>query len=99
MSVADETSQAPAPLCWCCGNQFEEQDLVRLGSHPEVGVCSGCARFLHRRAVAQDDQRRTSPAGQIRAAIAAVRDWIIAHNWHRLPLLGPLLQRLDRHLP
>ncbi|WP_371406803.1 hypothetical protein OHA10_14945 [Kribbella sp. NBC_00662] len=64
MSVADETSQASAPLCWCCGNQFEEQDLVRLGSHPEVGVCSGCARFLH-----------------------------------RLPLLGPLLHRLDHHLP
>ncbi|WP_432886742.1 hypothetical protein ACQPYH_04090 [Kribbella sp. CA-245084] len=99
MTVADETSQAQAPVCWCCGNQFEENDLVRLGSHPEVGVCFGCARFLHRRAVGQEDQRRTSLAGRIRSAISGVREWVIAHNWHRLPLVGLLLQRLDRHLP
>ncbi|RZU13904.1 hypothetical protein EV645_4761 [Kribbella rubisoli] len=99
MSVADETSQPPAPLCWCCGNQFEEHDLLRLGSHPEAAVCFNCARFLHRRAVGQEDQRRTTLAGRIRTGITGVREWIIAHNWHRLPLLGSLLQRLDRHLP
>ena len=99
MTVADEASQAQIPVCWCCGNQFEERDLIRLGSHPEVGVCFGCARYLNRRAVAQQDQRRTSPAGRIRSAISGARDWIIAHNWHQLPLLGPLLRRLDRHLP
>jgi hypothetical protein len=99
VTVADEKSQPSAPLCWCCGNQFEESDLVRLGTHSEVAVCFGCARFLHRRAVAQEDQHRTTPAGRIRSIISAVREWIITHDWHHLPLLGPLLHRLDRHLP
>jgi hypothetical protein len=99
VTVADETFQPSAPLCWCCGNQFEENDLVRLGSHPEVGVCFNCARFLHRRAVGQEDQRRPSLTGRIRSLIGGVREWIITHNWHQLPLLGPLLKRLDRHLP
>jgi hypothetical protein len=48
MTVAPEAVQASTPACWCCGAEFEERDLVRLGSHPEVGVCFGCARFLQR---------------------------------------------------
>ena len=30
--------------------RFTEQNLVRLGNHPEVAVCPGCAHWLHRRA-------------------------------------------------
>jgi hypothetical protein len=35
--------------CWRCGRVTSEEALVRLGSHPEVGVCINCVRFLGRR--------------------------------------------------
>lgn len=86
-------------MCWCCGGEFEERDLVRLGTHPEVGVCVGCARFLQRKAAAREDEQRTSPAAKLRGAVRGVREWVISHGWHRLPVIGRLLHRLDRHLP
>ena len=36
--------------CWCCGRITAEEALVRLGKHPEVGLCINCVRFLGRRA-------------------------------------------------
>ena len=54
--AAIEQEQVEDPICWCCGSKFSDEDLVRLGNHPEVGVCapvvpSGCtgARRLQRR--------------------------------------------------
>ncbi|GAA1573140.1 hypothetical protein GCM10009804_32100 [Kribbella hippodromi] len=93
-----ETTTAQA-TCWCCGNEFAERDLVRLGSHPEVGVCFQCARFLRRRAAEREDQQRVSAAARLRAAVRTSRAWVITHGWHRLPLVGPILRRIDRHLP
>jgi hypothetical protein len=26
--------------CWCCGQRYPNERLVRLGSHPEVAVCA-----------------------------------------------------------
>jgi len=37
-------------MCWCCGRITAEDALVRLGSHPEVGICVNCAHVLRRRA-------------------------------------------------
>ena len=45
-----ERSRQPDSICWCCGADRPDSDLVRLGAHPEVGVCTDCAVFLHRRA-------------------------------------------------
>jgi hypothetical protein len=86
-------------LCWCCGGEFDERDLVRLGTHPEVGVCLGCARFLQRRAAEREDEQRTSLAARLRAVVRAAREQVIRHGWHRLPVVGRLLHRIDRYLP
>jgi hypothetical protein len=99
VTVAEETSQPAAPACWCCGGEFEDRDLVRLGAHPEVGVCLGCARHLQRRAAEREDELRPSRAARVRAGVRGARDWVIGRGWHQLPILGRLLRRIDRHLP
>lgn len=32
--------------CYCCGNAFAEEELVRLPCHAEVAVCTGCVDWL-----------------------------------------------------
>jgi catechol 2,3-dioxygenase-like lactoylglutathione lyase family enzyme len=32
--------------CFCCGNAFVEEELVRLQCHSEVAVCLGCVDWL-----------------------------------------------------
>ena len=103
MSVMDTASGASAhaqgPACWCCGNPFEETDLTRLGAHPEVGVCAGCAQWVNRRARSTSDNGLHSPAVVLRRGIDGVRERAINAGPHHWPLVGPLLTRLDRHLP
>ena len=99
MSVEEESAQQTLSVCWCCGGEFDDRDLVRLGMHPEVGVCLGCARFLQQRAVEREDELHPSRSAQVRAGVRAVRDWVIARGWHRLPIIGQILRRIDRHLP
>jgi hypothetical protein len=85
--------------CWCCGHPRGEQDVVRLGDHPEVRVCLGCAHFLHQRARAQEDTLRPSLGALARDAVRAARGFVIQRGWEDKRVLGPLLRRLDRHLP
>jgi hypothetical protein len=99
VTVAEESSQAPVPVCWCCGNQFDERDLLRLGTHPEVEVCFGCARYLQRRAAEREDERRASVGVRVRSGVRGARDWVIRRGLHRRPVLGRVLRRIDRHLP
>jgi hypothetical protein len=99
MTVADETSQPVAPVCWCCGGEYEEQDLLRLGMHPEVSVCLQCARFLQRRAAEREDELHPSLAARVRDVVRGARDLVIRHGWHNRPVIGRLLRRIDRHLP
>lgn len=97
---AVEHEQAEQPRCWCCGNLFVDSELTRLGNHPEVGVCAGCARWLHRRAGSGVDARlRQAPGAWVRRAVGVVRGRVIRSGAPDSPLLGPLLRRLDRHLP
>lgn len=49
MTVQPEHDSATVTRCWCCGGEFPEAELVRLGQHPEVGVCLACANWLRRR--------------------------------------------------
>ena len=52
--------------CWCCGDRTVEASLVRLGEHPEVGVCFRCVRVLARRQRAikrQTHRTRSLPSG------------------------------------
>ena len=107
--MATETAGAPAATaagdsggqvaCWCCGAPRPEEELVRLGDHPEVAVCLGCAHFLHQRARAREDELRPSPAGRARDLLRAGRQLVIRHGWHDRPVIGPLLRRLGTRLP
>ena len=102
MTSNAETSQADhnLPQCWCCGGAFTEPELVYLDSHPEVGLCAGCAHWVHRRASEQATARRGGgPSARYRRAFAATRSWVILHEVHNLPVLGRLLRDLDRRLP
>ena len=99
MSEAPEAVQTSTPVCWCCGSRYDESDLVRLGSHPEVGVCFGCARFLQRQAAERLDERGQPAGARIRGGVRRARGWVIQRGWHDRPVIGGLLRRLDRHLP
>lgn len=99
MTVQPEHASTVATRCWCCGGDFAEADLVRLGEHPEVGVCLDCANWLGRRAKRRHDEQHPSIGGRIRAAVHSVRELVIRKGWHERGLLGDLLRRLDRHLP
>ena len=70
-----------------------------MGEHPEVGICAACAQWLNRRARSTADQGRHSPAVVLRRGIDAVRGKVMTVGAHDWPLVGPLLTRLDRHLP
>ena len=52
MSAETETAigETGESACWCCGRVTAEETLVRLGNHPEVGVCIDCVRSLGGRA-------------------------------------------------
>lgn len=86
-------------VCWCCGSRNAEPDVVRLGDHPEVAVCRGCAHFLHQRARAQEDAARPSSAARVRDVLRAGRALVIRRGWHSRPLIGPLLRWLGARLP
>jgi hypothetical protein len=86
-------------VCWCCGRPNGEPDVVRLGDHPEVAVCLGCAHFLHQRARAREDELRSSPAGLARDVLRAARALVMRRGWHELRVIGPLLRRLGARLP
>jgi hypothetical protein len=87
---ADEAS------CWCCGQARSEDSLVRLGSHPEVGVCLNCVHFLQRKA---RDRQASIVRQSLRGAAESVRGQVVAGGWHERPVTGPALRWLDRHLP
>jgi hypothetical protein len=70
-----------------------------LGSHPEVAVCLGCARFLQRRAAEREDELRPSRAKRVRAVVRGTRAWVIDRRFHRLPVAARVLRWIDRHLP
>jgi hypothetical protein len=43
--------QTVPAMCWCCGAPYPVAELVRLAARPEIAVCFGCGRFLHRQAI------------------------------------------------
>jgi hypothetical protein len=82
--------------CWCCGRNSSEDDLVRLGEHPEVGICINCVHFLRRRAL---DRRATVLRQRLRGVAESIRGEVIERGWHERPVIGPALQWINRHLP
>lgn len=99
MTAAAQHEPAPPTGCWCCGRDFPDDELVRLGAHPEVGLCRGCAITVRRRALARHHQRHPSVAGRLRGLVDTVRNHVITRGWQQRGLLGALLRRIDRYLP
>jgi hypothetical protein len=98
-SAAETAGDLGEVACWCCGKRYAEPQIVRLGEHPQVGVCLGCAHFLHRQARAREDAARSSPATRARDLLRAARELVIRRGWHNVPLIGPVLRRLGSRLP
>ena len=94
-----EGAASSVPECWCCGASVDEAHLTRLGNHPEVGLCAGCAQWVHRRARARVDRGRRHPVVTVRRSVSGTRDWVISKGAHGWPVLGPVLRRIDRYLP
>jgi hypothetical protein len=82
--------------CWCCGRAASEEMLVRLGNHPEVGVCLDCVGSLGRRA---RDRDASLVRKRLRSAAGSIRNEVTARQWHRLPVIGPVLRWIGRHAP
>jgi hypothetical protein len=98
--VTAAESDAAEPLqCWCCNGIYTEAELVRLGSHPEVGVCLRCAHFLHQQARGREDALRPSPASRLRDGMRAGRRLVMRQHWHQKPIIGRPLRWLGRRLP
>jgi hypothetical protein len=49
--------------CWCCGDRTVVASLLRLGEHPEVGVCFRCVGVLSKRKRQIERRTRAAPAG------------------------------------
>lgn len=101
-STAPPASQADAAethRCWCCGSDYAEAELVRLGTHPEVRVCLACAHYVHQQARAREDARHPSLATRVRDQLRAARQLVIRRGWHRAPVIGRPLRWLGRRLP
>jgi hypothetical protein len=80
--------------CWCCGRITDQDALVHLGNHPEVGICINCVRFLGRR-----DYQATVMRQRLRGAAESIRGEVMARGWHERPVIGPALRWVNQHLP
>jgi hypothetical protein len=98
MSAQTETAigETGKSDCWCCGRITSEEALVRLGNHPEVGVCVNCVRFLGRRA---RDYQAAVMRKQLRGAAESIRGEVMSRGWHERPVIGRALLWINRHVP
>jgi hypothetical protein len=98
MSAETETAvgETGESGCWCCGRVTSEEGLVRLGNHPEVGVCIGCVRFLGRRA---RDHKASVMRKRLRGTAESIRGEVMSRGWHERPVIGPALLWINRHVP
>jgi hypothetical protein len=98
-AAAGESDAAEPLQCWCCGSAYQESELVRLGSHPEVGVCLRCAHFLHQQARGREDALHPSLASRARDQLRSARRVVMQWGWHQKPVIGRPLRWLGRRLP
>jgi hypothetical protein len=92
-TAIDETGESS---CWCCGRITAEKAMVRLGNHPEVGLCINCARYVGRRA---RDYQASMLHQQVRGAAESIRREVMSRGWHERPVIGPALLWISRHVP
>lgn len=95
--VDDETRSRST--CWCCGATEDPAKLVRLGNHPEVGVCTRCARSISKWAREIEDYDRTGLRVRARDWFRALRKTVVRHGWHHNRLVGRPLRWIGKHMP
>ena len=99
MTISPDEVHESGSRCWCCGQVYVDDDLIRLGSRPEAAVCFRCARFLHQRARQAQDENSTSPGARARQVVDHSREFVVEQGWQRLPVVGPVLRWLGDHVP
>jgi hypothetical protein len=96
MSAVPAEDTAQPSRCWCCDQPYPDEALHHLGSHPEVGVCTDCARWLYRRATQRHDEQHPSLGGRLRRLIQSVRSAVMERGWQDRRFLGAALRWIDR---
>ncbi|GAB3669108.1 hypothetical protein GCM10027596_40870 [Nocardioides korecus] len=85
--------------CWCCDAAEVPARIIRLGNHPEVALCLGCARWAAQRAGRIEDEGRKGLGVRVRGVARTARDTVVSRGWHRHRLFGGPLRRLRRWFP
>jgi hypothetical protein len=96
--AVDEEPLGP-PECWCCGTIEDPAQLVHLGNHPEVAVCTRCAHSISKWAREIEDQSQTGVAVRVRDEFRRLRKTVVRRGWHNNRLIGRPLRWLGRHTP
>lgn len=99
MTVPTDLTAETESLCWCCGQTYPDDQVVHLGSRPEVAVCFRCARFLSQRAQSARARESGSPIARVRGVLDHGRDFAVGHGLHRLPVLGSALRWIGDRMP
>jgi hypothetical protein len=97
-AVAADQPALPSE-CWCCGTLDDPARLVRLGNHPEVGVCTRCARSISKWGAEIEDHSRTGVAVRARDRFRGLRRAVVRRGWHQRPLVGRAVRWIGRHTP
>lgn len=73
--------------------------MVHLGNHPEVALCTRCARWAAKQAWAIEDRHKTGSLALLRHQLRAARQGVVSRGWQHHPLLGGPIRWLGRRLP
>lgn len=97
--AAAEDADLNPSACWCCGAIDAPDRMVRLGNHPEVALCLGCARWAAKEAWEIEDQDRTDPLVRARDCFRAIRRSVVDRGWHTQRVFGGPLRWIGKRLP
>ena len=96
--IGEERTPRPSP-CWCCGAISTPTELVHLGNHPEVVVCTRCAHSLSKWAWEIEDRGRSGPAVRARNIFRRLRQSVVRHGWQHNKFVGRGLRWIGRFTP
>ena len=85
--------------CWCCGATDASARMVHLGNHPEVALCTRCARWAARQARDLEDLSASGVGVLVRDRLRAARRVVMDRGWHQQRFVGGPLRWLGKHLP
>jgi len=99
MTAQVSVASRDRPECWCCGRISNADELVHLGNHPEVTICTRCARSVGKWGREIEDRSRAGLANRARGQLRRLRKLVVRRGWQHLPIIGPPLRWLGRHTP